>query len=207
MSRRVGEVLLETSRLRLRRFGMSDLQSLVELDSDPEVMRYISKGRPTPRQVLAERVLPRWLSLYATGSCVGYWAAERCEGGDFVGWFHLRPDRLSNGAMELGYRLRRSVWGAGLATEGATALVEEAVSRYGIRRICARTLVGNTASRRVMEKCGLKLTEYFWYPEELLPGWSEEERRAVKYALERDDRPSASAISRRPAAVPETEPR
>lgn len=207
MSRTAGEVLLETSRLRLRRFGMSDLQALVDLDGDREVMRYISRGRPTPRQVLAEQVLPRWLALYASASCVGFWAAEAREGGDFIGWFHLRPDRFSDGEMELGYRLRRSVWGAGLATEGAIALVEAAVSRYGSRWICARTLVGNAASRRVMEKCGLRLKEYFSYPAEFLPGWSEEERRAVKYVLERGVPQSASVVSRPPAPVPGTEPR
>ena len=53
-------ILLETRRLRLRRFTAADVDRLVELDSDPEVMHYITYGVPTPRAVYAEVILPRW---------------------------------------------------------------------------------------------------------------------------------------------------
>jgi RimJ/RimL family protein N-acetyltransferase len=51
---------LETDRLRLRQFTRNDIDLLVELDSDPEVMRYITFGVPTPRASYADVFLPRW---------------------------------------------------------------------------------------------------------------------------------------------------
>jgi len=51
-------VFLETSRLRLRQFTLDDVDNVVALDSDPEVMRFISYGAPTPRDASASRGLP-----------------------------------------------------------------------------------------------------------------------------------------------------
>ena len=58
--------------------------------------------------------------------------------------------------MELGYRLRRDVWGCGLATEGSLEVLRRACNEWEIPRVVAQTLSVNTASRRVMEKAGLK---------------------------------------------------
>jgi RimJ/RimL family protein N-acetyltransferase len=178
-------ILLETPRLRLRRFVPADVDRLVELDSDPEVMRYITFGAPTSRERYETEILPRWFALYATSPLLGYWAAELLDGGGFVGWFHLRPDRIDEGEQELGYRLRRSAWGQGYATEGGRALVAHGFERVGAARISARALRANRGSRRVMEKCGLAYECDFVYPEDVLAGRSEGERAAVKYSITR----------------------
>ena len=177
--------VLVTERLVLRRFTPADAPLLIELDSDPAVMRYISKGVPTPPGVIREKVLPRWIALYETIAPFGYWALEERDGGAFVGWHHLRPDRISPGEQELGYRLLRRYWGRGYATEAGRALVRKAFTEWGVEKISARTLVANKASQRVMEKCGLAFEETFTYSRRLLPGWSDDERRAVKYGLDR----------------------
>jgi RimJ/RimL family protein N-acetyltransferase len=67
-----------------------------------------------------------------------------------VGWFQLEaaPGRLDE--AELGYRLRRSNWGLGYATEGARALVAHALEVLGYRRVFAHTLHENLASIRVL---------------------------------------------------------
>ena len=178
--------LLVTPRLRLRRFTVADADRLVALDADPVVMRYIARGVPTPRDRILGEILPRWIAGYAPGSCIGYWAAESLADGDFLGWFHLRPDRFAREDMELGYRLRRQHWGVGLATEGSLALLDRALRVQRIATVSARTLAGNAASRRVIEKCGLRYTGEFEYPLTMLPGWSAQERRAVWYFAERD---------------------
>ena len=85
--------------------------------------------------------------------------------------------------MELGYRLKRSVWGCGLATEGARALVQKAFDEWRYAKVCARTLAGHRASRRVMGKAGLSFECDFIYGTDVLPGWTEDERRAVKYSV------------------------
>ena len=180
-------IVLKTARMYLRRFTAEDDGLLCELDADPEVMRFISKGKPTPLKVIQEEILPRVLSYYSRPGEQGCWAAHLGKTGEFVGWFHLRADKLEPAEMELGYRLKRSVWRKGLATEGAIALVEKGFSEWGSWKICARTLAGNAASRRVMEKCGLKFEREFFYPAEMLPEWTADERRAVKYSAAADD--------------------
>jgi RimJ/RimL family protein N-acetyltransferase len=87
--------------------------------------------------------------------------------------------------QELGYRLARAAWGRGLATEGAAAVVRHGFERVGAAKISARTLAGNFASRRVMQKCGLAFEKAFLYPDDVIPGRPESERAAVKYSLTR----------------------
>jgi RimJ/RimL family protein N-acetyltransferase len=187
LAREQAAILLESARLRLRRFTAADLDLLVELDSDPEVMRWISYGVPTPRERYEHEILPRWFAQYQATPLLGYWAAESRDDGAFVGWFHLRPDRIDDGEQELGYRLRRAAWGLGLATEGSVALLDHGFRRVGTDRISARTLAGNHASQRVMQKCGLVYQRDFVYPEDVIAGRSERERTAVKYSLGRED--------------------
>jgi RimJ/RimL family protein N-acetyltransferase len=148
------EVFLRTPRLILRRFTTGDVDNLVELDRDPQVMRFLTGGKPTPRPIVENTVLPRILDEYERLGGLGWFAAEHA--GAFVGWMALRPpgpDRLDE--AELGYRLHRAVWGRGLATEGSRALVHKAFTELGVRRVFATTMAVNTASRRVMERVGL----------------------------------------------------
>src|SRR5918912_63352 len=109
------DAFVETERLLLRRFTDFDVDALVELDSDPEVMRYINGGRPTPREEIEREFLPRATRQRDTGA----WAAIEKATGEFVGWFglHETDDRPPN-ELELGYRIRRASWGKGYATEG-----------------------------------------------------------------------------------------
>jgi RimJ/RimL family protein N-acetyltransferase len=177
-------VFLTTERLSFRQFTPHDAPLLHALDSDPEVMRYISKGQPTPLARIAQDLLPQWIRYGTATPHLGYWATHEQASGEFIGWFHLRPDRYNPREIELGYRLQRQVWGKGYATEGARALIAMAFAQ-GVECVVARTLVDNLAARRVMEKCGLQWEEYFTYDASLLPGWTATERQAVKYGLHR----------------------
>ena len=177
------DIFMETDRLVLRKFTADDASLLYELDSDPEVMRYISKGQPTPLERLKQDVLPRILQYYNEYEHLGVWAAHEKASEAFLGWFHLRPDRYCEQDAELGYRLKRFAWGKGYATEGSRALITQAFTTWGIEHIVATTLVGNTASRRVMEKCGMVCEQLFIYEASLRPGWTVAERAAVKYGV------------------------
>ena len=79
--------------------------------------------------------------------------------GEFLGWFHFRPGHGSDDItdIELGYRLHRSAWHKGYATEGSRALVSMGFTGLGVERVFALTMTVNTASRHVLEKCGLAL--------------------------------------------------
>jgi RimJ/RimL family protein N-acetyltransferase len=180
---------LETPRLRLRRLVSEDADWLSELDSDPEVMRFITGGIPRPREEFERVYLPRMLRSYERGPQFGFWAAALRTSGRLVGWFHLRPEQEEPFEMDLGYRLRRDVWGQGLATEGSRELLRRAFTEWNVPRVVAHTLATNTASRRVMEKCGLQWDRDFICPESWLPGWSEGQRRAVWYGINAADFP------------------
>lgn len=156
------QLFLETERLALRRFTRADVDHLVDLDSDPEVMRFLTGGTPTPRAVIESEILPRFLRSYQRFTGYGYWAAIEKATGAFLGWFSLVPpedDRPDD--VELGYRLHRSAWGQGYATEGAHALIRHGFTELGVRRVHATTYQDNLASRRVMEKVGMRLVRSY----------------------------------------------
>lgn len=175
------DVFLRTERLVLRRFTAADLDNLVELDSDPKVMRLLTNGRPTPYEVVRDQVLPRMLAAYDRCPRHGWWAADDASGG-FLGWFSLAPpDSGDLTEADLGYRLRRAGWGRGLATEGARALVRKALGELGLRRVLATTMAINVASRRVMEKAGLRYVRTFHLEfDDPIPGT---EHGEVEYAV------------------------
>ena len=150
------QVFLETERLVLRRFTEADLDNLFDLNGDPEVMRFLTGGKPTPREVIRNETLPRILHYYERFAGLGFWAAIEKSIGDFMGWFEFRPPEGGGpDEVELGYRLRKSAWGKGYATEGARALIRKGFTELGVRRVVAQAMAVNTASRRVMEKVGL----------------------------------------------------
>lgn len=179
------EEFLRTERLVLRRFTADDLDVLVELDSDPEVMRYVTGGVTGSRDDIATDVLPAFLSYYERYDGFGFWAAHDLATGRFVGWFHLRPAPDDGpDEVELGYRLRRAAWGHGYATEGSRALIAKAFTEFGVQRVYAETMAVHQASRAVMERAGLRYIRTFhqpWpYP---IPG---DELGDVEYALTRE---------------------
>ena len=97
------------------------------------------------------------------------------------------------GVTELGYRLRRSAWGHGYATEGARALVRRAFAGLGVQEVVATTMAVNTGSRRVLEKAGLRLarTVHLDWPDPL-PGT---EHGEVEYRLRRAEWLAATRVS------------
>lgn len=150
------DTTLESEHLLLRPIDVGDADCIFELDSDPEVRRHVHAGPPDPIRI-RDVVLPRMLEF-------GFWAAEQKPTMDFVGWFQfdMKKARASD-ATELGFRLRRSVWGHGLATEGGNALLGRAFSSTPVQEVVAQTLVANAASQRVLEKLGFQRTSTFLY--------------------------------------------
>lgn len=180
------QIFLETERLVLRQFTEDDVGNLVELDSDPSVMHFINGGRPTPRHEIESDILPAFLDYYERFAGYGFWAAIERSSGRFVGWFHFRPAKAAHpNEVELGYRLRRSAWGNGYATEGSRALIHKGFAELGVQRVVAFTMVVNVASRRVMEKAGLRFVRTFHQP---WPDYIEgQEEGDVEYALLRSE--------------------
>jgi RimJ/RimL family protein N-acetyltransferase len=160
----------------LREFTESDVANLVELDSDPQVTLYINGGQATPKAEIENEVLPRIMSYYQTFDRLGLWAAIDKMSGAFMGWFHLRPNGENPAETELGYRLKQKYWGRGIATEGSLALVKKGFDELGLDVIVAIADPANIASRRVMEKAGLKYEKEMREPDGFI---------TVKYRLDR----------------------
>jgi RimJ/RimL family protein N-acetyltransferase len=141
--------VLQTTHLTLSPCCPSDRADFIDLELDPEVMRFLNGGHA----VNHDQVDPNPTFLMPRGTESYVWTARRTNTGTFVGWFCLWPE--SDTLAELGYRLRRMEWGQGLASEGASALVNWGFRSGGYEKIVAITMAVNHASRRVMEKIGM----------------------------------------------------
>lgn len=143
--------LPETPRLRLRRLRRDDVSLLDELDRDEGVLRYIDRAVPSLDE--QRRRVQMHLRDYELHPLHGRFVAESPDG-QFLGWFGLmardRPE-----VPDLGYRLRACLWGQGLATEGAAALIDYAFEEIPAAAVEAETMFVNAASRRVATKCGM----------------------------------------------------
>lgn len=178
-------IFVETERLILRVISAQDACDLIDLDSDPEVMRYLTDGEPTEPQIIYEKALPRMTRFNKATKSYEYFAAVEKATGEFIGWFHFRPpfdlSAAEPGEMELGYRLKRRAWGMGYATEASKAIIRKGFLSMNVQVVSARAMAANKASIRVMEKVGLEFHSHF--TEEKFPG---QDKRAVKFLLKKD---------------------
>ena len=163
---------LETGRLILDTWQVTDWTALRPIATDPEVMRYITGGVPwTDEQI--QTFVDRQMKLYCErGFCL--WKLLAKPDGETigfcgVGFMHAAQD------PELGWWLARPYWGRGLATEAARAALEDAFERAGLYRIVSIAMPANRVSIRIMQKLGLTFECEF----------ESEGVRLVRYAIER----------------------
>jgi RimJ/RimL family protein N-acetyltransferase len=167
-----------TARLLLRPVQPSDRDELHCLEQDPEVMRHLNGGAPTPLEPINPGTSPY---LMPRGGEREVWAVVLRDSQTLVGWAALFVD--DDGTGELGYRFFRTYWGRGYATEAAKGIISDAFTRVGVVRIKAVTMAVNTRSRRVMEKLGMWHAETrFVDSPDPLPGVEQGE---VEYVIER----------------------
>jgi ribosomal-protein-alanine N-acetyltransferase len=168
---------LETPRLRMRPFDWNDFEREAALYADPEVTRYLPRGPVRPDELYdrVQRVLTHFIAHWSDHG-FGVWALVDRATGELVGHCGLQylPDR---GEVEVLYLLERAQWGRGLATEAARAALGHGFGGVGLERIVAVTRPEHVASRKVMEKLGMR------YEGEVdVYGL-----RAVRYALSRGE--------------------
>ena len=161
-NRLTGQPTLHTARLTLAPLRDEHVDLEVELDSDPEVMRYLT-GRALDRGEV-EQAHRRRLAAAHEVPGLGFWVGF--DGEEFIGWWLLRPPHgpdqpATPGEADLGYRLLRRHWRRGYATEGARELIRYGFEVVGLKRIFAQTLAVNTASRATMAAAGLSFARAF----------------------------------------------
>ena len=147
--------MIRTPRLVLREWRDEDLEPFAALNAHPEVMRYFSK--PLSRAEsdgFAARVRAE---LAARG--YGLWAVESPGEAEFLGFVGLNVpdfDASFTPCIEIGWRLAWRFWNKGYASEAARAVLAHAFGELGLREVVSFTTAANLASRRVMEKIGMR---------------------------------------------------
>jgi RimJ/RimL family protein N-acetyltransferase len=145
--------IIETERLKLRPLTHDDLDALAAINSDPQVMRYISDGNPAAREHTAERL--NFLIEHGRQYGFGAWAVLYKSSLSLIGFCALiHLDGTTE--VEVGYRLARNQWGNGFATEAARASLRHGFEDLALERIVAVVQPDNLASQRVLEKLSLK---------------------------------------------------
>ncbi|MDC0677626.1 GNAT family N-acetyltransferase [Sorangium atrum] len=145
------DALLLTERLSLRPHRLADVRFMMELNSDPEVVRYTGDTafacEDEARAVVAR--LARQFEDFRMGRLI---VSDRTTG-EKLGWCGLRwHDDLE--VADLGYRFFRKHWGRGYATESAAACIRYAVEELRLPRLVAHAMLENAASVKVLEKLG-----------------------------------------------------
>lgn len=136
----------------MRPFVASDLDDVFAMRSDPEIMRYIR----TPHTEKAESL--KWMNMVTSRwekDRFGLCAVIDKESRRFIGWCGLWI-LAENDEIEVGYALAKDFWGRGLATEAAARFLKYGFEELELEKIVALAREENIASRKVMEKLGLK---------------------------------------------------
>jgi RimJ/RimL family protein N-acetyltransferase len=152
---------LRTERITLVPLADEHFEWEVELDADPEVMRYLSGRASTRDEVEASHA--RRMAVAQKLDGLGFWVGLVDD--EFVGWWTLQPahgpDQPNDPDVAFGYRLLRRHWRRGLASEGSRELVRYGFDDVGLDRIIAQTMTVNAGSRTVMERIGLTYVRTF----------------------------------------------
>ena len=145
---------LETRRLVLRHWLEEDIDVWVEMNQDPEVMAFF----PSPLSPEAAREMAARIQNKLETTDRGLWAVEIKGGERFIGFIGLSIQDLGldfTPCTEIGWRLKRSAWGHGYATEGAKAALAFGLDKLDLETIYSFTAETNLRSQAVMERIGL----------------------------------------------------
>jgi RimJ/RimL family protein N-acetyltransferase len=151
------EIILETDRLLLRKYVEEDAAAFLELNSDPEVLRFVPDAAlldiEQARQILVDHPMADYQKHgFGRGACILKSTGQQIG---FAGLKYLEE----LGEVDVAYRLLPAYWGRGLATEAALASVRYGFDQLGLNRIIGMAMPENIASIRVLAKAGLRYTE------------------------------------------------
>ena len=146
--------IITTPRIILRWISEDDIDSLYEIFSDPQVMRYWSTVPLPNREAAAE--LQREIAEHNESNTMLKWGVALRESDTLIGTATLFNLNLDNGRAELGYAMARAYWGKGYMNEALKALVSHAFEVMGLRRLEADVDPRNAASIRSLERLGFE---------------------------------------------------
>lgn len=145
---------LRTDRLLMRRWTGTDREPFAALNADPQVMEHF----PAPLSRAESDALIDRIEARFDESGFGLWALEVAATGEFIGFAGLSVARFQahfTPAVEIGWRLARSAWGHGYATEAALRALGYAFDDADIDEVVSFTSVLNVRSQAVMRRIGM----------------------------------------------------
>ncbi|MEM5508332.1 GNAT family N-acetyltransferase [Pseudoalteromonas sp. AS71] len=160
-----------TKRLNFKLMSEHDWPQLFELDQDPAVMQYLTRGVPTSLEQIKNEGVPRMLAYRNELKGWGLWSIAIKQSNTFIGWVLIRPmdffsDAPNYSDIEIGWRFKKASWGHGYATEAALALCDELIKQDDVKAISATALKDNTASITIMKKLGLQFIKNYTHSDE-----------------------------------------
>jgi [ribosomal protein S5]-alanine N-acetyltransferase len=166
------KIFAETRRTILREIIMEDVNPFFEMDSDPEVHKYLGTRPVENRDQIVETI--HYVRQQYIDNGIGRWAIVDKSTNQFIGWTGLKlvKDLINNRTnyYDLGYRLIRKYWGQGYATESAKASLHYGFDTLNLNEIIATVNCENTSSNVIAGKLGFTLSETF-YLHELKHNW------------------------------------
>jgi len=177
---------LETPRLYLREYTAEDWPAVLAYQSDPRYLRYYEWEKRSPRDVRA--FLKKLIEWQTARPRIKFQFAVMLRAEDrLIGSCGIRRQTLDAVEADIGYEIAPDLWGQGLATEAARALLAFGFDDLNVHRIWARCVAGNAASARVMEKVGMqyegRMRENEWFKgrwwDTLIYGILEQEWRVI----------------------------
>ncbi len=155
--------ILRTKRLILRPWRETDLAAFAKINADPKVMEFYA-------QLLSREesdALVRKLQKEITEHGYGFWAVEAPGVADFIGYVGLNYWNLEMEfapCVDIGWRFGSFHWGKGYAQESAREVLRYGFESLELSEIVSMATVGNTRSRRLIERLGMYHAENFEHP-------------------------------------------
>lgn len=161
--------ILESDCIRLRGIEENDIERLYTLFSNPQVMRYWSRGPMTNRQEAIDYA-NTIIEGFATRNVLN-WIIADLESDQMIGTCSLYEINPQHARAGLGYALMPEYWGKGLAHDAASLAISYGFLELGLHRIEADTEPNNLRSNKVLERFGFQreglLRERFFHPDGL----------------------------------------
>lgn len=162
--------IARTTRLSFRLMNENDAELLYELDNDPEVMKYLTRGKISSMQTIKEVFIPRLNAYRNEQKGWGLWQVNIIESNTFIGWVLVRPmgffEQPDYSDLEIGWRFKQMSWGKGYASEAALAVAHAVCQDPTVKSLSATALQDNIGSIKVMEKLGLKFIKNYNHTDE-----------------------------------------
>lgn len=156
-------IFIATERLVLREWLPQDQPTYISMNQDPETMRFF------PSLLTAEQSIAHMEQVKTLIHKKGYglFAVERKDSNCFIGFTgfsHPGFEANFTPCVEIGWRLDKTQWGQGFATEAAKACLQFGFAMHGFAEVYAFTAIQNTRSEAVMKKSGMQKEGTFLHP-------------------------------------------